>query len=276
MAAPSPPAVGPLLRGWRRRRNLSQMEVALTAAVSTRHLSFIETGRARPSREMVLHLAERLDVPLGERNALLLAAGYAPEYRERDMGDAEMAAVRDALGRFLAAHEPYPALVADRRCDIVMTNGALGVLLEGVAPSLLQPPANAMRIALHPDGMAPRIANLQEWSGHLLHVLRRRAEAEGDPELAALHDELAGLPGVDPGQAAPGGGAGVVVPLRLRAADGGGGELTFLSTTSRFGTALDVTLAGLWIEAFYPADEATAAALAGLALSPLTGRRRDA
>jgi transcriptional regulator with XRE-family HTH domain len=257
MAAPSPPAVGPLLRGWRRRRNLSQMEVALTAAVSSRHLSFIETGRSRPSREMVLHLADRLDVPLGERNALLLAAGYAPEYRERGLDDAEMAAVRDALGRFLAAHEPYPALVADRRCDIVMTNGALGVLLEGVASELLQPAANAMRIALHPRGMAPRILNLPEWSGHLLHVLARRAEAEGDPDLRALHDELAALPGIDPMPPSPA--AGVVVPLRLRAGDGG--ELTFLSTTSRFGTALDVTLAGLWIEAFYPADDATAEAL---------------
>ena len=259
MAASSPRAVGPLLRGWRRRRNLSQMEVAHTAAVSSRHLSFIETGRARPSREMVLHLAERLDVPLGERNALLLAAGFAPEYRERGLDDAEMAAVRDALGRFLDAHEPYPALVADRRCDIVMTNGALGVLLDGVSPGLLRPPANAMRIALHPDGMAPRILNLPEWSGHLLHVLRRRAEAEGDPELEALHDELAGLPGIHPAPPAGGAAAGVVVPLRLRAPDGG--ALTFLSTTSRFGTALDVTLAGLWIEAFYPADDATAAAL---------------
>lgn len=259
MAAPSPPAVGPLLRGWRRRRNLSQMEVALTAAVSTRHLSFIETGRSRPSREMVLHLADRLDVPLGERNALLLAAGYAPEYRERGLDEPEMAAVRDALGRFLQAHEPYPALVADRRCDIVMTNGALGLLLEGVAPHLLQPPANAMRIALHPDGMAPRILNLPEWSGHLLHVLARRAEAEGDPDLQALHDELRALPGIDPAPPASGPGTGVVVPLRLRAADGG--ELAFLSTTSRFGTALDVTLAGLWIEAFYPADDATAEAL---------------
>ena len=157
---------------------------------------------------MVLHLAERLDVPLGERNALLLAAGFAPEYRERGLDDAEMAAVRDALGRFLDAHEPYPALVADRRCDIVMTNGALGVLLDGVSPGLLQPPANAMRIALHPDGMAPRILNLPEWSGHLLHVLRRRAEAEGDPELEALHDELAGLPGIHPGPAGRRGGGG--------------------------------------------------------------------
>jgi transcriptional regulator with XRE-family HTH domain len=259
MAVTTPAGVGPLLRGWRRRRNLSRMDVALTAAVSSRHLSFVETGRARPSREMVLHLAERLDVPLGERNALLLAAGYAPEYRERSLDDAEMAAVRDALGRFLEAHEPYPAMVADRRCDIVMTNGSLGVLLDGVAPELLQPPANAMRIALHPRGMAPRILNLAELSGHLLHALRRRAEAEGDAELQALHDELAAFPGVDTTTPAGGATAGVVVPLRLRAP--AGGELTFLSTTSRFGTALDVTLAGLWVEAFYPADDATAEAL---------------
>ena len=260
MATTSPAhGVGELLRGWRRRRNLSQMEVALTAAVSNRHLSFIETGRARPSREMVLHLAERLEVPLRERNGLLLAAGYAPEYRERGLDDHDMAAVRDAIGRFLSAHEPYPALVADRHCDIVMTNASLGVLLEGVAPELLEPPANTLRIALHPDGMAPRIVNLAEMSAHLLQGLRRRMAAEADPALAELHDELAGYPGVRVDPVHAGAAAGIVVPLRLRRADGG--ELAFLSTTSTFGTALDVTLAGLWIEAFYPADDETARAL---------------
>ncbi len=261
MAGTAPaPGVGALLRQWRRRRNLSQMDVALSAAVSNRHLSFIETGRSRPSREMVLHLADRLDVPLRDRNGLLLAAGYAPEYGERPLGDDEMASVREALARFLAAHEPYPALVADARCDILMANDALGVLLDGVAPHLLQAP-NAMRIALHPEGMAPRILNLEEWGAHLLHVLARRAEAEADPALQALHDELAGYPGVDAGRAPGGVGAGIVIPLRLRARDGG--ELTFLSTTSRFGTAVDVTLAGVWVEAFYPADAHTAAVLTG-------------
>jgi transcriptional regulator with XRE-family HTH domain len=254
------PPVGELLRGWRERRNLSQMQVALTSAVSSRHLSFVETGRARPSREMVLHLAERLEVPLRDRNRLLLAAGYAPQYRERPLADDDMASVREALERFLAAHEPYPALVADRLCEIRMANEAIGVLVEGVSPELLGPPGNVMRIALHPDGMAPRILNLSEWSGHLLRRLRRRAEATGDDELAALHDELAGYPGVhsEP-PAAHGAGADIVLPLRLRAA--GGDELTFLSTTATFGAAVDVTLAELWLEAFYPADEATARAL---------------
>jgi len=252
--------VGALLREWRRRRRLSQMELASGAAVSTRHLSFIETGRSRPSRELVLHLADRLGVPLGERNRLLLAAGYAPVYGRRALSDAEMAPVREALDRLLAAHEPYPALVLDRLHDIVAANRAVATLTEGVAPRLLEPPANALRIALHPDGLAPRTINLAEWSGHLLQRLRREVAISGDAELAALYRELAGYPRVqaDPPSPASPGGAEVMLALRLR---GPHSDLAFFSTVTVFGTALDVTLAELSVEAFYPADPRTAAFL---------------
>lgn len=252
------PSGGRLLREWRRRRNLSQLELASGAAVSARHLSFIETGRARPSREMVLHLADRLDVPLRERNRLLLAAGHAPLFGEHGLDDAEMAAVRDALDRFLAAHDPYPALVVDRHWDLVRANAALGLLTAGADPALLAPPANALRVALHPDGMAPRIVNLAEWSGHLLHRLRRQHAVTGDTRLRDLHDELATYPGVDAGDdrgAGTADPAAILLPLRLRHPDG---ELSLLSTVTVFGTALDVTLSELTVEAFYPADDATA------------------
>jgi len=268
-AAPSPgrQEVGELLRAWRRRRSLSQLELALDAAVSSRHVSFLETGRARPSREMLLRLAEHLEVPLRERNALLLAAGYAPVYGERRLETAEMEPVRGALDRFLRAHEPYPAIVIDRHHMLLASNDATQALLDGVAPELLEPPANALRVSLHPEGMAPRIANLAEWSAHLLTRLRREAALTADPELERLHDELAGYPGVaaePPPDALPG--DEVVLPLRLR---GAGGELAFFSTISTFGTAVDVTLAELSIEAFYPADARTAnALLAGIAAPP--------
>jgi transcriptional regulator with XRE-family HTH domain len=253
-----PPRVGELLRSWRQRRRLSQLELSLGSAVSARHLSFIETGRSRPSREMVLHLADRLEVPLRERNDLLLAAGYAPLYRERSLDDPEMAAVRAALERFLAAHEPYPALVVDHAWNLVAANGALGGLVDGVAPWLLEPPVNALRVSLHPEGMAPRIANLAEWSGHLLERLARSAAVDGDEELVALHAELASLPGVEREPPRRDAGAEVALPLRLRL---GGREIALLSTQTSFGTASDVTLAGLSLEAFYPADVAAAAAL---------------
>jgi transcriptional regulator with XRE-family HTH domain len=254
-AAPAP--IGELLRQWRRRRSLSQLELALDAAVSSRHVSFLETGRARPSREMVIRLAEHLDVPLRDRNAMLLAAGYAPLYAERSLESEEMTPVRQALDRFLRAHEPYPAVVIDRRYDLVAANDALSVLIEGVAPELLQPPANALRVTLHPDGMAPRILNLGEWSAHLLARLRRQASLTGDPDLERLYDELAGYPGVEV-QAPPEevSGAEIVLPLRLRERDGT--ELGFFSTISTFGTAIDITLSELAVEAFYPANAATA------------------
>ena len=191
----SPSPVGELLRTWRQRRSLSQLELALEADVSARHLSFLETGRSRPSREMVIRLSDELEVPLRERNALLLAAGYAPVYAERPLDSPEMEPVRQAIERFLRAHEPYPAVVVDRYHNLVTANDALELLLDGVAPELLAPPANGIRIALHPDGMAPRTLNLREWSAHLLDRLRREARFTGDPELARLYDELPPTPG---------------------------------------------------------------------------------
>jgi transcriptional regulator with XRE-family HTH domain len=256
--------VGTMLRDWRQRRRLSQLDLALEAGVSTRHLSFVETGRSRPSREMVLHLAEQLEVPLRERNQLLLAAGYAPQYAARSLEDAEMAHVRDALGRVLTGHEPYPALAVDRGWNLVASNGALGPLLEGVSAELLVPPVNCMRLALHPDGIAPRIINLGEWRAHLLHRLERQIGLSADDSLRELLDELEGYPGSlshvpDP---APDG-TEIMVGLRVTTDDGG--ELAFFSTVATFGTAFDVTLSELSIEAFFPADEQTAEALQALA-----------
>lgn len=249
-------SIGDLLRTWRRRRSLSQLELALEADVSSRHVSFLETGRARPSREMVLRLADHLEVPLRERNALLLAAGYAPAYVERTLEDPEMAPVQQAIDRFLRAHEPYPAVILDRRHNLLSGNDAVAVLTDGVAPELLEAPANALRVTLHPRGMAPRILNLDEWSAHLLHRLRRQAAITGDAELERLHEELAGYPGVS--VEAPhdsGTGHDILLPLRLRVDDR---ELAFFSTVSTFGTAVDITLDELTIEAFYPANAATA------------------
>jgi transcriptional regulator with XRE-family HTH domain len=253
-AAPVP--VGEMLRSWRRRRSLSQLELSLNAGVSSRHLSFLETGRARPSREMVLHLAEELEVPPRERNTLLLAAGFAPLYTERSLQEPEMELVRGAIDRFLRAHEPYPALVVDRHHDLLASNDALGMLLEGVSPELLEAPANALRIALHPRGMAPRTLNFGEWSAHLMQRLHREMQITADPRLESLHDELAGYPGVEltPPQGVVQA-QDIVLPVRLRDGDR---ELAFFSTLSTFGTAVDITLAELSIEAFYPANAHTA------------------
>ncbi len=259
------PTVGDLLRDWRQRRRLSQLDLALDSEVSTRHLSFVETGRARPSRELVLHLAEQLEVPLRERNALLLAAGYAPVYRETSLDQPEMAAARNALDRILTGHEPFPALAVDRTWNVVSANRpATTLLTAGVTPELLEPPVNALRVALHPGGMAPRILNFGEWSEHLVARLHRQAVASGDPELLALEAELKGYPGVrhEPtGHVDPQ--PQLYVPLILQGPDGG--ELRFFSTVSTFGTALDVTLSELAVESFFPADEATGAALRALA-----------
>ena len=257
IAAPNP--VGGLLREWRQRRSLSQLELANGLAISARHLSFVETGRSKPSREMVLHLADRLEVPLRDRNRLLLAAGYAPIFGERPFEAEELAPVREALTRFLDAHAPYPAIVVDRHWNLLLGNRASTLLSEGVAPELLEPPVNVHRIALHPLGMALRIANFEEWSGHLLNRLRREVELSGDPELERLYDELAAYPGVSLEEPMPGTAADIVLPLELRHGDS---TLSFFSTVTVFGTALDVTIAELTIEAFYPADAETAAALA--------------
>jgi transcriptional regulator with XRE-family HTH domain len=255
--------IGPLLREWRTRRRMSQLELALETGISTRHLSFLETGRSRPSAGMVLALAERLEIPLRERNGLLLAAGYAPRYRARPLDDPELAPVRDALGQVLAGHEPYPALAVDHHWNLVASNAALGPLLEGVADHLLTPPANALRIALHPEGLAPRIVNLAEWRGHLMHRLERAIALTGDEVLRELEAELRSYPG-PPAPPLAGPGAGVMVQLALRRGPGevsDDGELRFFSTITTFGTAFDITVAELAVEAFFPADPATAEAL---------------
>jgi MmyB-like transcription regulator ligand binding domain len=231
------------------------MALSLDAAISARHLSFVETGRAQPSREMVLHLAEHLEVPLRDRNQLLLAAGFAPLYLERSLDSEEMANVRGALDRFLRAHEPYPAVVVDRHHNLLAANDALGVLTDGVAPELLQPPANGIRVTLHPDGMAPRITNLGEWSAHLLQRLRRQAAITGDPEFERLYAEVVEYPGVATEPPGAETFTEIAVPLRIRS---GPDELSFLSTLSTFGTAVDITLSELAIEAFYPGDAQTA------------------
>ncbi|MDO8188250.1 helix-turn-helix transcriptional regulator [Conexibacter sp. JD483] len=260
--------VGPLLRDWRRRRRLSQLDLALEAGISARHLSFVETGRSKPSAEMVLRLAEQLDVPLRERNQLLLAGGWAPAYEERDLEAPELAPVHDAIQRVLDGHDPYPALVVDRHWNLVAANHSVALLTAGVAPELLRPPLNAMRLALHPGGLAPRIVNHGEWRAHLLERLARQVAVTGDSGLQALLEEVVAHPapgGDDEGDAAappaPSGhdlAGRIAVPLRLRI---DGGELQLISIVSTFGTATDVTVAELSIEAFFPADEQTAALL---------------
>ncbi|HZB72133.1 MAG TPA: helix-turn-helix transcriptional regulator [Acidimicrobiales bacterium] len=253
--------VGVLLRDWRQRRHLSQLDLAVEAEVSTRHLSFVETGRSKPSRELVLHLAEHLDVPLRERNTLLVAAGYAPVYAERPIDAEEMAPVRAAIDKILSGHSPFPAIVVDHRWALVSANeAALALLTDGVDPSLLGEGANALRISLHPDGLAPRIANLAEWSSHLLDRLRREAAVSADPALDQLIAELRTYPGVVDGPLPSDGPAPLFVPLVLRAGDA---ALSFVSTVATFGTARDITAAELSIESFFPADDATAAFLLG-------------
>ena len=256
------PGAGPLLREWRRRRHLSQLDLALEANVSARHLSFIETGRARPSAEMLLHLSEQLEIPLRERNALLLAAGHAPAYAQRELDAPELGPVRDALDRVLAGHAPNPALVVDRHWGLVAANASTDLLTAGAAPHLLEPPVNVLRLSLHPEGVAPRIANLPEWRAHLLDRLGREAVAGGDPALAALHEELAGYPGGGTAVAPDLEAGAIAVPLRFRHGDAG---LAFISTVTTFGTAVDVTVSELSIESFFPADAATAAAVRELA-----------
>jgi transcriptional regulator with XRE-family HTH domain len=249
--------VGPQLRSWRQRRHLSQLDLANLSGVTTRHLSFVETGRSRPSREMVLHLAEHLEVPLRDRNQLLVAAGYAPTFRQGDLADPSFDAVRTALDQVLAGHEPYPAIIVDRRWDLVSFNEAAAVLVEGVAEHLLEPPANVLRASLHPDGLAPRIRNLDHWSEHILGRLRRQALITGDEELVALGVELtgyveaAGVATAHPGQEAP---DEVATPMVLESRLG---PLAMITTIATFGTALDITLAELALEAFLPADAAT-------------------
>jgi transcriptional regulator with XRE-family HTH domain len=254
-------SIGPLLKEWRRKRGLSQQDFALKAEVSSRHLSYVETGRSVPSRELVLHLAELLDVPLRERNGLLLAAGYAPVFSSRTLEDASsgMPYLRRAVARLLTSHEPYPALVKDRYWNVIERNRSMEMLTQGVDPELLEQPVNALRMALHPRGLAPRIINLAEWSGHLLRRLDHQLLVTGDAALGALAEEVRSYPGVAHSGIDAGGEERVVVPLQLR---GDVVDLSLLNMVATFGTAVDVTAEELVIESFYPADEVTAQVLA--------------
>ena len=275
--ASTPAAVGEQLRKWRQRRRLSQLELACEADISARHVSFLETGRALPSREMLLRLAERLAIPLRERNPLLLSAGFAPLYSERRLDDPALQQARKAVDLVLAGHEPYPALAVDRHWNMVSANSRVAPLIGGVESRLLEPPVNVMRLALHPHGIAPRVANFLEWRAHLLSRLRHQIDATADPVLVELLAELESYPlpdgvvaesevldgdGVDRNRAPQEDYGSVIVPLRLHTPHG---LLAFFSTTTVFGTPLDITLAELAIESMFPADARTAQLLAAAA-----------
>jgi len=250
---PVPETFGDLLRHWRRLRKLSQLDLAIQAEVSARHVSFVETGRTMPSSVMVLRLADHLNVPLRERNRLLVAAGHAPVFRHSPLQDPEFGRVRDALERILKAHEPYPAVAVDRRWNILLANSALAVLLDGVDPGLLRPPVNMMRLGLHPRGLARRIRNLLEVRAHLLPRLGRQASNSGDPELASLHDELLAYgPNGDTPTPDP---ADIALTVRIRHPEV---DLCFINTITTFGTAFDVALDEIAVETYLPADEQTA------------------
>jgi transcriptional regulator with XRE-family HTH domain len=240
------------LREWRVRRRFSQMELALQAAVSTKHLSYVETGRARPSPEMIVHLCEHLEVPLRHRNSILLAAGHAPRYPHSSYESPEGSEVRGVVDMVLAAHR-YPAVVVDARWDLVAANAAAGVFLDDVAAELLAPPINVIRLSLHEGGLAPRVVNFAEYAGHVLARLRRLVANGPDPVLEALLTEFGHLEAILPERS-----DGVVLPLQLRAP---AGVIRMFSTITTFGTPRDVTLSELAIETFFPADDASAAFL---------------
>ncbi|MGE0221776.1 MAG: helix-turn-helix domain-containing protein [Acetobacteraceae bacterium] len=249
-------SVGNLLRDWRRRRRMSQLDLACDANISTKHLSFLETGRAVPSREMLMHLAERLNIPLRDQNVLLAAAGYAPMFRERSLDHPELAVVRRSIEAVLSGHDPNPALAIDRRWTLVTANKSLEYLIADVDPLLLNPPVNVLRLSLHPAGLAPRIVNLREWREHVISRLRRQIDITGDIVLNDMLEEILdyplprGAPPPKPTQPFD----GVVVPFRLATVDG---DLSFLTTTTVFGTPTDVTLSEIAIESFFPTDAAT-------------------
>jgi len=256
--------VGLHLREWRRRRRMSQLALACEADISSRHLSFLETGRSRPSREMILHLAEQLEIPMRERNVLLVAAGYAPTFPERSLDDPSLNAARHAIDLVLEGQKPYPAFAIDRHWRLVASNGAIPQLYEGVAAHLLEPPINGLRLSLHPQGLAPRIANLSEWRAHLLARLRRQIDLTADAVLVDLMREVLEYP-----MPARGGLAwpvaeehSLVVPFKIVTR---GGLLSLFTTTTVFGTPVDVTLSELALEMFFPADVETAEAVRRLA-----------
>jgi transcriptional regulator with XRE-family HTH domain len=249
-----PVHIGDHLREWRQRRHLSQLDLAGDAEISARHLSFVETGRAAPSREMVLRLAERLEVPLRERNVLLVAAGFAPAFPQRSLDDPALKSARQAIDLVLKAHEPNPALAYDRHWNLVTANRMVAPLLEGLPPHLLGQPFNILRLAFHPEGLAPRTVNLAEWSAHLLERLHRQCEATADSELLKLYQELKAYR--MPARSGPISADNVAIPFKLRSA--GGEVLSFISTTMVFGTPVDITLQELALETFFPADDLTA------------------
>jgi len=252
--------VGDLLREWRQRRRLSQLELACDAEISSRHLSFLETGRSLPSREMVLHLAEQLAVPVRARNVLLMAAGYAPIYPERPLADPALDPARRAIDAVLEGHKPFPALAIDRHWCVVASNDAIPQLYEGVSEALLEPPINVLRLSLHPQGLAPRTTNLPEWRAHLLERLRHQIDLTADPVLEELLRELAGYPALKSSRSdqVAAKAHAIAVPFQIVTVLG---ELSFLSTTTVFGTPVDVTLSEIALECFYPADAATVKAV---------------
>lgn len=259
--------VGPLLRSWRERRRISQLELALRAGSSARHISFIETGRSRPSEEMVLRLAEHLDVPVRERNALLVVAGYAPRYAETALDDPAMGALREGMDRLLQGYDPYPAFVVDGTYTVVAANQGIVRLLDGVAEHLLAPPMNAMRLTLHPEGLAPRIRNLRAWRADLLAQMERQIALVRSPELRELYEEVAGypLPAGPDGEAEwaePSSSVPFALPLHI---EHDGQVLSFVASIATFNTPMDVTVAELAIETLLPADRATADCLRSLA-----------
>ncbi|MFI6280118.1 helix-turn-helix domain-containing protein [Streptomyces sp. NPDC050988] len=274
-AATSAKGVGPLLRGWREQRRVSQLELALRAGSSARHISFVETGRSRPSEEMVLRLAEHLDVPVRDRNALLLAAGYAPRYPETPLDDPALDALREGVERLIQGYEPYPAFVVDATYNVVAANRGIAMLLDTVPERLLAPPLNAMRLTLHPEGLAPRIRNLREWRGHLLAQMERDIALRRSEPLRALYEEVAAYPYPSEGslegssEGSPGSGSGsgsgsgegtgetvpyFALPMQI---EHDGRVLSFISSISTFNTPMDVTVAELAIETLLPADPAT-------------------
>jgi transcriptional regulator with XRE-family HTH domain len=254
-----PQTAGELIRFWRRQRRLSQLDLALEAHVSTKHLSFVETGRSRPSRQLLIHLAQRLDLPMGERNRLLLAGGFALPYLEQPYDGQLMQPLRESLSRLLAAHEPNPALIVDGLWNLIEHNAAAGLLGSGVDPGLLDPPVNVLRLSVHPDGLPSISSMTAACNAPLIHRLRRRSRDDADEALRTLVDELETyLPDRPPDGVA----SQPVVTLELRTPVG---PVTLFTIIATLGAPLEVTAANLAIETFLPADGASAARLRELA-----------
>ncbi len=269
-------SVGSLLKQWRHRRRLSQLALALDAGISQRHLSFLESGRSRPSRDMVLQLSRQLDLPLRDRNVMLYAAGYAPVFPQRTLDAAELSVAREIIERILRGHLPHPALAVDRHWTLLSANAAVSHLLTDIAPNLLDGAVNVLRLSLHPEGLAPRILNIREWRDHVLSRLGHEIERSADPALAALKEELETYPVPAPARpvrAVAASSQTIAVPLRLQSDRG---PLSFLTTTTVFGTAVDVTLSEIAIEAFFPADAETADRMAALVGGASSSQSREA